>query len=76
MTLKESKDIKVIKHEILSENIMMIKFATFVSSDIESVKDLVEELRLFSSIYCGDVVLFGDERTVMTLFSVKIWGRS
>lgn len=76
LTLKENKDDNIIKHEILSGNIVIIKITPFASSDIEGAKEVVEELCRFSAKYGGDVARLGDERIVITPPTVKIWRRT
>ena len=76
LTLTEHKDADILKHEILSGNIMIIRITPFASSDIEGVKEIVEELCRFSDKYGGDVARLGDEHIVMTPPSVKIWRRT
>lgn len=75
LTLKENKDVEIIKNEILSGNIVIIKITPYASSDVEGVKEIVEELCRFSAKYGGDVARLGDERIVMTPPTVKIWRR-
>ena len=56
LTLTENKDADIIKHEILSENIMIIRITPYASSDVEGVKEIVEELCRFSDKY-GETLL-------------------
>ena len=76
LTLTENKDTDIIKHEILSGNIMIIRITPYASSDVEGLKEIIEELCRFSSKYGGDVARLGDERIVMTPPTVKVWRRT
>jgi SepF-like predicted cell division protein (DUF552 family) len=56
LTLTELKDADIIKQEILSGNIMIIRITPYASSDVEGVKEIVEKLCRFSDKY-GETLL-------------------
>lgn len=51
LTLTENKDADIIKQEILSGNIMILRLTPYTSSNVEGVKEIIEELCRFSSKY-------------------------
>ena len=74
-TLREKGDAEVIKHEVLSGNVVIVRITPLAASCVEDVRVVVEELCRFSERYGGDIARLGEERVVITPPTVKIWRR-
>lgn len=71
--LRELKDVDVIKREVKSGNILILKVSPLARRSIEDVKQAVNELLEFTRLVGGDIARLGEERVVITPSSVKIW---
>lgn len=73
MPLKELKDVDVIKREVKSGNILVIRVTPLAKKSIEDVKRAVNELSEFIQSVEGDIARLGEERVVVTPSFVRIW---
>lgn len=73
LPLKEYGDVERIKSELREGNILIVKLTPLAVSNIEAVKDAIEELKAFVEVIGGDIARLGEERIVLTPPSIKIW---
>jgi len=71
--LRELEDIDVIKREVKSGNILVIRVTPLAKKSIEDVKRAVNELSEFIQSVEGDIARLGEERVVVTPSFVRIW---
>jgi SepF-like predicted cell division protein (DUF552 family) len=76
MPLRELEDLDVIKREVESGNILVIRVTPLAKKSIEDVKRAVDELSEFVRSVEGDIARLGEERVVVTPSFVRIWRRS
>jgi len=76
MPLRELEDLDVIKREVKSGNILVIRVTPLAKKSIEDVKRAVDELSEFVQSVEGDIARLGEERVVVTPSFVRIWRRS
>jgi uncharacterized protein len=73
MPLREINDLKTIKDEVKSGNIIILRVTPLASKSIEEVKEAVNELFEFTESIGGDIARLGEERVVICPESIKIW---
>ncbi len=71
--LRKLEDLDVIKNEIESGNILIIRITHLAEKSVDEVKRAVEDLREFVRLVRGDIARLGEERIVITPSWVKIW---
>jgi len=71
--LRKLSDIDLVKQEVNSGNIMILKISPLASKSVEEVKRAVNELYEFTQTVGGDIARLGEERVVVTPSSVRIW---
>jgi SepF-like predicted cell division protein (DUF552 family) len=71
--LRKLSDIDVVKQEVNSGNIMILKISPLAAKSIEDVKRAVNELCEFTQTMGGDIARLGEERVVITPSAVRIW---
>ncbi|KYH41401.1 MAG: hypothetical protein AYL32_006020 [Candidatus Bathyarchaeota archaeon B26-2] len=71
--LKVLDDVDVIKREVKSGNILIVKVSPLAKKSIEDVKRAVSELCEFTELVGGDIARLGEERVVITPAFVRIW---
>jgi len=71
--LRKLSDVDLVKQEVNSGNIMILKISPLASKSVEDVKRAVNELYEFSQTVGGDIARLGEERVVITPSSVRIW---
>lgn len=71
--LKVLDDVDVIKREVKSGNILIVKVSPLAKKSIDDVKRAVSELCEFTELIGGDIARLGEERVVITPAFVKIW---
>jgi len=71
--LRKLSDIDLVKQEVNSGNIMILKISPLAAKSIEDVKRAVNELCEFTQTVGGDIARLGEERVVITPSAVKIW---
>jgi len=73
MPLKSIEDLDLIKQEVKSGNILIIRVSPLAKKSIDDVKRAVSELCDFIESLGGDIARLGEERIVITPSSVRIW---
>jgi len=73
LPLRSLDDIEVVKREVKSGNILILRISPLAKKSIEDVKRAVEELCEFTKLVGGDIARLGEERVVVTPSSIQIW---
>ena len=71
--LRELDDLDLIKNEVKSGNILIIKVSPLAKKGLDDVKRAVNELCEFTELVGGDIARLGEERIVITPAFVRIW---
>lgn len=73
LPLRSLNDIEVIKDELKSGNILILRVTPLAKKSVEDVKKAVNELYEFTRSIGGDIARLGEERVVIVPNSVIIW---
>jgi len=73
LPLRTLDDVEVVKREVKSGNILILRISPLAKKSIEDVKRAVDELCEFAKLVGGDIARLGEERVVITPSSVQIW---
>lgn len=73
MPLRSLDDVDIVKNEVGSGNILILKVSPLARKSLEDVKRAVNELCEFIGSIGGDIARLGEERVVVTPSSVRIW---
>jgi len=73
LPLRDLEDVDMVKREVKSGNILILKVSPLAKKSIDDVKRAVSELLEFTQLVGGDIARLGEERVVITPSSVKIW---
>ena len=73
MPLRDLRDINVVKMEVNSGKILILKITILAEKSIENVKLAVDELCEFVESINGDIARLGEERIVICPSNVKVW---
>ena len=73
LPLRDLEDVDVIKREIKSGNVLIIRVTPLAKKSIEDVKRAVSELCEFTQLVEGDIARLGEERVVVTPSFIRIW---
>jgi len=73
LPLRDLEDVDVIKREVKSGNILILKVSPLARKSIEDVKRAVSELLEFTQLVGGDIARLGEERVVITPSFIRIW---
>jgi len=73
LPLRDLGDVEMIKQEVKSGNILILKVSPLAKKSIDDVKQAVSQLLEFTQLVGGDIARLGEERVVITPSSVKIW---
>jgi len=73
LPLRTPDDVEVIKHELKSGNIIILRVTPLAKKSVEDVKKAVNELYEFTKSIGGDIARLGEERVVLVPNSIKIW---
>lgn len=71
LPLKSIEDLNLIKREVDSGNILIIRVSP--SANVDDIKHAVSELCELADSHGGDMARLGEERIVITPSPVKIW---
>jgi len=71
--LRDLEDIDVIKQEVKSGNILILRVGPLARKSVEDVKRAVSELYEFTTLVGGDIARLGQERVVITPPFIRIW---
>jgi len=73
LPLRSLDDIEVVKREVKSGNILILRISPLAKKSIQDVKRAVDELCEFTKLVGGDIARLGEERVVVTPSSIQIW---
>lgn len=73
LPLRALEDVEVVKNEVKSGNILILRITPLAKKSVEEVKQAVNELCEFVEHIGGDIARLGEERVVVTPSSVRIW---
>lgn len=73
LPLHSLSDIEIVKREVKSGNILILRISPLAKKSIEDVKKAVDELCEFTQATGGDIARLGEERVVVTPSTVRIW---
>jgi len=73
LPLRDLEDVSMIKEEVKSGNILILKVSPLAKKSIDDVKRAVSELLEFTQLVGGDIARLGEERVVITPSFIRIW---
>ena len=73
MPLRDLADLDIVKSEVTSGNIMILRITSLADKSIEDVKRAINELCEFVESISGDIARLGEERVVICPSDVRIW---
>lgn len=73
LPLRALEDVDMIKQEVKSGNILILKVSPLAKKSIDDVKQVVSDLLEFTQLVGGDIARLGEERVVITPSFIKIW---
>jgi len=73
LPLRDLEDVDIVKREVKSGNILILKVSPLAKKSIDDVKRAVSELLEFTQNVGGDIARLGEERVVITPSFVTIW---
>jgi len=73
LPLRTLHDVEIVKREVKSGNILILRISPLAKKSIEDVKRAVDELCEFTKLVGGDIARLGEERVVVTPPSIQIW---
>ena len=73
LPLRSLDDVEIVKREVKSGNILILRISPLAKQSVEDIKSAVDELCRFTKIVGGDIARLGEERVVVTPSSVQIW---
>jgi SepF-like predicted cell division protein (DUF552 family) len=73
MPLRDLSDLDIVKSEVNSGNILILRITPLATKSIEDVKRAVNELCEFAESIGGDIARLGEERVVICPPNVNIW---
>jgi len=73
LPLRDLEDVDMVKREVKSGNILILKVSPLARKSIDDVKRAVSELLEFTRVVGGDIARLGEERVVITPSWVRIW---
>ena len=73
LPLRTLNDVKVIKRELKSGNILILRVTPLARKSVEDVKKAVNELYEFTKSIGGDIARLGEERVVIVPSFITIW---
>lgn len=73
LPLRALEDIEMIKQEVKSGNILILKVSPLAKKSLDDVKEAVSQLIEFTQSVGGDIARLGEERVVITPSFIRIW---
>ena len=73
LPLRTLDDVNVIKREVKSGNILILRVSPIAKKNVKDIKRAVNELCRFTESVGGDIARLGEERVVITPSFVRIW---
>ena len=75
LPLRELTDLALVKDEVKSGNIVILRITPLAKKSVEDVKNAINELCAYVGGVGGDIARLGEERIVITPSPIKIWRR-
>lgn len=73
LPLRALDDVEIVKREVKSGNILILRISPLARKSVEDIKKAVDELCEFTKLVGGDIARLGEERVVVTPASIQIW---
>jgi len=73
LPLRTLDDVDVVKREVESGNILILRISPLARKSVEDIKQAVNELCEFTESIGGDIARLGEERVVIVPSFIKIW---
>jgi len=73
LPLRSLDDVHIVKSEVQSGNILILRISPLAEKSVKDVKLAVDELCKFVESIGGDIARLGEERVVVTPSAVRIW---
>jgi len=73
LPLRDLEDVAMVKREVKSGNILILKVSPLAKKSVDDVKRAVSELLEFTQLVGGDIARLGEERVVITPSFIRIW---
>ncbi len=73
LPLRDLEDVELIKQEVKSGNVLILKVSPLARKSIDDVKTAVSQLMEFTQSVGGDIARLGEERVVITPAFIRIW---
>ena len=73
LPLRALDDVEIVKREVKSGNILILRISPLARKSVEDIKKAVDELCEFTKLVGGDIARLGEERVVVTPSSIQIW---
>lgn len=73
LPLRDLDDVDMVKREVKSGNILILKVSPLAKKSIDDVKTAVSQLLEFTQLVGGDIARLGEERVVITPSFIRIW---
>ncbi|MBS7608271.1 cell division protein SepF [Candidatus Bathyarchaeota archaeon] len=73
MPIRDLSDLDIVKNEVRSGNILILRITPLANKSVEDVKKAVNELCEFVDSLGGDIARLGEERVVVCPPNIKIW---
>src|SRR5437667_9978142 len=73
LPLQEMEDIEIIKGEVKTSNILLVRITPLARQSVEETKLAITELTDYTKSLGGDIARLGEERIVITPAGLKVW---
>src|SRR5437667_11038380 len=73
LALQELHDVVIIKGEVRTGNILIVRITPLASKRVEETKLAITELTDYTKSLGGDTARLGEERIVITPAGVRVW---
>lgn len=73
LPLRVLNDVEMVKQEVKSGNILILKVSPLAEKSLDDVKEAISQLIEFTQTVGGDIARLGEERIVITPAFIRIW---
>ncbi len=73
LPLRSLQDVEVVKQELESGNILILRVSPLARKSVDDVKQAVNDLYQFTKRIGGEIARLGEERVVIVPSFIKIW---
>lgn len=73
LPLRVLDDVEMVKQEVKSGNILILKVSPMAEKSLDDVKQAISQLIEFTQTTGGDIARLGEERIVITPAFIRIW---